>query len=80
MRVLMCLCVAGRHTHTRHPTATCGMPLREMLVHCGTTLREMVFLEVIIKYFLQPVATARSFCIVALLQCPLCILLYSNTV
>jgi len=47
----MCLCVAGRHTHSRHPTAICRMLLREMLVHCGTLLHEMVFLEVIIKYY-----------------------------
>ena len=51
MRVLTCLCVAGRLRHASHPTATCGMPLREMLVHCGSLLHEMVFLEVIIKYF-----------------------------
>ena len=29
------------------------MPLREMLVHSGTVLHEMVFLEVIIKYFFK---------------------------
>jgi len=29
------------------------MPLREMLVHSGTILHEMVFLEVIIKYFFK---------------------------
>jgi len=47
----MCLCVAGRHRHTRHPAATCRMPLRAMLVHFGTFLHEMVFLAVIMKYF-----------------------------
>ena len=76
----MCLCVAGRHMHTRHPTATCGMPLREMLVRSNTLLNEMVFHVVIIKYFLQPVATPRSFCIVGLLQSPLCIPLGFDTV
>jgi len=48
--VLICLCVAGRQRHNRHPAATCGMPLRAMLVHCGTFLYEMVFLAVIMKY------------------------------
>jgi len=51
IRVLMCLCAAGRRRHTRHPTATCGMPLREMLVCCGTLLHEMVFLVIIIYFF-----------------------------
>jgi len=46
----MCLCAAGRHRHTWHPRATCGMHLRENLVCCGTLINEMVFFEVILKY------------------------------
>jgi hypothetical protein len=41
--LLMCLCAAGRHMHTRYPTATCGMPLREMLVCSSTLLNELIF-------------------------------------
>ena len=50
---VLCLCVAGSHTHTWHPTATCRMPLREMPVHSLTVLHEMVFLEVTMKYFFK---------------------------
>ena len=49
----MCLCVAGRLRHIWHPTATYIMPLIEMLVHSGTILHEMVFLQVIIKYLFK---------------------------
>lgn len=46
-----CLCAVGKCQQLRHPTATSGMSLREMLVSCATLRNEMVFHEVTIKYF-----------------------------